>query len=63
MMSLIEHGKEVSIMSRLTKEERLLIKFDDGIRPCRHEACKDMLSLWEKGACVIDMLKERVNRK
>lgn len=43
-------------MKRLTKQERLLIKFDDGVRPCKHEACKDMLTLWHKGACAIDML-------
>lgn len=48
---------------RLTKEERLLIKFDDGIRPCNHEACKDMLTLWHKGACVIDSLIEKSRRK
>ncbi len=48
---------------RLTKNEKFLLKFDSGIRPCNHQACKDMLTMWDKGVCVVDMIREKNRRK
>lgn len=48
---------------RLTKEEKLIIKSDNGTRPCNHQSCKDMLTLWDKGVCIADMLREKSRRK
>ncbi len=30
-----------------------------GSMPCSHEACKEMLTLWDRGACVYNMIQEK----